>query len=98
MSNSNELVCLQRGFIVPRAAFDLALQCEALGIRLSIAPGGRLAADGPHTPEILAALKALKPHLLAILRYVPSDRHLRDDTAPQPDFGPIVVSGISRDR
>lgn len=90
MSNSDALVYLQRGYVVPLAAYRLALRCEELGIRLSIASGEKLAADGPHTPDILEQLRILKPHILAILRYVPSDVHLRDDSAPRPEFGPVV--------
>lgn len=96
MPNSEPFVFLQRGFVVPVAAFNLTLRCEELGIRLSIAAGGKLAADGPLTPEITEQLKTLKPHILAIMQYVPSDLHLRDDSAPRPEFGPVMAHEAKR--
>ena len=89
MSNSEPLVFLQRGYVVPVSAFNLVLRCESLGIRLSIGGGNKLAADGPITLDILSELKRLKPHVIALLQYVPDDRHLRDETIPAPRVGPI---------
>ena len=101
MSRSEPLVCLQAGIVVPAAAFDLALKCEAEGISLTVTPDGKLSADGPDgklTPQIVADLKRLKPHIVAVLRYVPDDRHLRDDSAPRPKLGPMVISKAERNR
>jgi len=89
VSASEPLVCLQGGLVVPVEAFNLAIRCESLGIQLS-ANGAALEAEGPHTPEILAALKRLKPHILALLCYMPDDRHLFDSTVAAPETGPIV--------
>ena len=99
MWNSEPLVCLQAGIVVPSAAFDLALRCEADGIVLTVASDGKLSADGPDgklTPEIVSELKRLKPHIVAVLRYVPDDRHLRDDSAPRPEVGPVVSLRVTR--
>lgn len=90
VSASDALVCLQAGLVVPVEAFNLALRCEALGIRLS-ARGAVLDAEGPYTAEILADLKRLKPHVLALLKYTPSDRHLFDAAAPYPEHGPVML-------
>lgn len=101
MWNSEPLVCLQAGIVVPAAAFNLALRCEAEGIALTVGLDGKLSADGPDgklTSEIVSELKRLKPHIVAVLRYVPNDRHLRDDSAPRPELGPVVVSKVERNR
>lgn len=89
MSACDQLVCLQGGLVVPVAAYNLALTCEALGIRLS-ARGSVLDVDGPHTVELLEALRQSKHHILAILKYTPSDLHLFDPSKPFPVHGPIV--------
>lgn len=96
MSRFEPLVFLQHGFVVPQDVFMLALRCEAAGIRLSIAPSGRLAVDGPATADVLDQLKRVKPHILALLRYVPSDVHLVDDNAQRPEFGPEVETKGAR--
>ena len=88
MSNSEPLVMLQRGFCVPVEAFNLVLDCEAIGVKLT-ARGNTLDVDGPHTPELLERLKAWKPHVLAVLAYTPTDRHLFDDSIQPPHMGPI---------
>lgn len=88
MSDCDRLVPLQAGVVVPAEAYDLALTCEGLGIRLS-ADGGVLNVEGPHTPEILDALRRCKAHILTILRYSPSDRHLFDPSIAFPDHGPV---------
>lgn len=95
VSASSQLVCLQAGIVVPLEAFTLALECEALGIRLS-AHGGVLDVDGPHTPEILQALRRWKPQIVAILRYSPSDRHLYDPAIPFPEHGPVYKGSNAR--
>ena len=94
VSASDALVCLQGGLVVPVEAFNLALRCEALGIRLS-ARGGVLDAEGPYTPAILADLKRLKPQVLALLKYTPSDAHLFDASVPYPAHGPVMLSKAS---
>ncbi len=50
---------------------DLLLECEAHGIRLTLAGDGGLAIDAPEdalTPNLLGRLKACKADLLAMLR------------------------------
>jgi hypothetical protein len=89
VSACDQLVCLQGGLVVPVAAYNLAIRCEELGIRLS-ARGGVLDAEGPYTVEILEALRQSKPHILAILKYTPDDRHLFDPSVPFPDHGPSL--------
>lgn len=84
MSNSEPLVCLQKGFVVPAEVFNLVLDCERLGVQLSTRNGTTLDVDGPHTPELLKRLKAWKPHVLAVLAYTPTDRHLRDHLIQAP--------------
>lgn len=95
MLKSDSLVFLQRGFVVPVGAFDLALKCEADGIRLSIGPGDKLVADtlsgDPLPVEVLQSLRRHKAHVLAILRYTPSDNHLFDASVAFPNHGPIDV-------
>ena len=88
MSNSEPLICLQRGFVVPAEVFRLVLECERLGVHLSTRNGTTLDVDGPHTPELIELLKTWKPHVLAVLAYTPSDAHLRDASQPPP-MGPI---------
>jgi hypothetical protein len=92
MSTSEPLVFLQFGLTVPVAAVNLALRCEGLGIVLSLAPGGKLGVAGPVTSEIRSELMLRKPHLLMLLRYTPSDLHLRDDGQPPPELGPVMVA------
>lgn len=89
MSACDQFVALQAGVVVPIDAYTLALKCEALGIRLS-AHNGALDVEGPHTTEILEALRRWKPHILTILRYAPSDRHIFDASIPFPEHGPIL--------
>lgn len=91
MSTSEPIVCLQRGFVVPAAVFNLVLECERLGIQLSVRRGNTLDVEGPHTPELLAMLKAWKPHVLALLAYTPTDRHLFDPTISAAECGPVYV-------
>lgn len=92
MSTSEPLALLQFGLSVPVGAVNLALRCEELGIKLSVAPDGKLAATGPITPEIRSELTSRKPHILLLLRYTPSDLHLRDETEPPPELGPMIVA------
>jgi len=50
---------------------DLLAECEAHGIRLTLAGDGGLTIDGPQdalTPDLLGRLKANKADVLAILR------------------------------
>ena len=94
MFDTDRPVVLQSGLVVPVDAYQLAIRCEELGIRLRD-DGGVLDASGPLTAEIAAALRRLKPHLLTILRYTPSDRHLRDARAPFPEHGPAVVKWVN---
>lgn len=89
---SERLVCLQRGVVVPLAAFNLAIRCEVDGVRLWIDWDGgseRLKVKGPCSAELLAELNRWKPHVLAILKYTADDRHLFDTSLPFPDHGPI---------
>lgn len=90
VSASDQFVYLQAGLVVPVEAFNVVLQCEALGITLSHRDGS-LDVDGPYTADLLATLKRLKPHVLAILRYEASDAHLFDSSLPFPEHGPIHV-------
>lgn len=92
MSTSETLALLQFGLSVPVAAVNLALRCDELGITLSIAPDGKLAATGPITPEIRSELMSRKPHILLLLRYTPSDLHLRDESQTPPELGPLTVT------
>lgn len=94
MPDTDRLVCLQNGLVASLEAEQLRLRCEELGITLRD-DNGVLDASGPLTPEVCADLKRLKPHILNLLRYTPSDRHIRDDRAPFPDHGPIVVRGTN---
>src|SRR5689334_9747020 len=92
-SPSEPLVMLQRGFVVPVTVFNLVLACEAAGIRLwvGVENGSEvIRADGPVTPELLTALRAWKPHVLAILKYTADDRHLFNASVPFPEHGPII--------
>lgn len=91
MSDTDRLVSLQCGIVVPVEAYRLALQCDELGIRLRD-DRGVLDVTGPLTPEIAAALKRFKWPILTILRYHPSDAHLRDAAIPFPHHGPLLVS------
>jgi hypothetical protein len=90
VSACDQLVCLQGGLVVPVAAYNLAIRCDMMGIKLT-ARGGMLDAEGPYTPEILEALRQSKPHILAILKYTPDDRHLFDDRVPFPEMGPVLA-------
>lgn len=92
MSTSEALEPLQNGLCVPGAAFNLAIRCEELGIALSIASDGRLVTHGTLTPDLRSELARLKYHMLLLVQYQPSDRHLRDDDAPRPTLGPIRVA------
>lgn len=89
MSNSEPLVCLQKGFVVPAEVINLVLDCERLGIQLSARNGSTLDVDGPHTPELIERLKKWKPHVIAVLTYTPTDRHLFDSSIPAPQMGPL---------
>lgn len=89
MPVSEPLVCLQRGFVVPALVFNLVLECERLGIRLSARNANTLDVDGPYTPELLELLKAWKPHVILVLRYTGTDAHLRDSRSAPPAIGPI---------
>lgn len=96
---SEPLVMLQRGFVTPVTVFNLVLACEAIGIRLWLERENDcevIRADGPVTPEILAELRAWKPHVIAILKYVPDDRHLFDPSVPFAEHGPVVNGGARR--
>jgi hypothetical protein len=56
------------------APIDLLAECEAHGIRLTLAGDGGLAIDAPQdalTPDLLGRLKAHKAELLAMLRPTP---------------------------
>jgi hypothetical protein len=77
VSTSNEIVSLKEGFSVPKTAYDLAIECERLGVQL-IAESTSLGVEGPHTPELLQQLRLWKSQLLLILNYTPSDQHLFD--------------------
>lgn len=90
--DTDRLVCLQHGIVVPLDAYLLVLKCENLGITLA-EDNGVLDARGPITPEIDAGLRRLKPHVLLLLKYEPSDRHLHDATVPFPAHGPINKGG-----
>ena len=93
MPQSEPLVSLQRGFVVPLAVFDLVLHCENAGVRLQVAwvRGAEVVkAEGPLTPELLEQLRRWKPHILAILKYTASDAHLFDSRQARPDVGPLV--------
>lgn len=92
-SPSEKFVSLQAGLVVPLAVFDLVLQCEAAGIQLRITweHGAEvLKVDGRVAPELVAALKQWKPHVLAVLKYTADDRHLFDPSVPFPDHGPAL--------
>jgi len=89
MSASDSLVSLQHGLVVPLEAWLLAIRCEEVGIKL-VPRGDTLDADGPLNPELVAALRRLKPHVLAILRYTPDNRHLFDPSVPFPEHGPLL--------
>ena len=89
MSASERLVMLQNGFCAPRAVVNLVLDCQHKGINLRVRGGQTLDVEGPHTPELLAALKRWKHHVICVLNYTPSDAHLRNEGAPVPNFGPI---------
>ncbi|MBX3435417.1 MAG: hypothetical protein KF847_19045 [Pirellulales bacterium] len=57
------------------APTDLLAECEAHGIRLTVAGDGGLAIDAPQdalTPDLLGRLKAHKGELLALLRPAPN--------------------------
>lgn len=93
MSSSNELVGLQNGLIVPARAYDLAIRLEAEGIKL-VAVENQIAVPDGATDGQIAAIRGVKHHLLLLLRYRASDRHLRDDPrVPFPEHGPIVREG-----
>ena len=87
--DTDRLVCLQHGRVAPLDAYLLVRKCEDLGITLAD-DGGVLDARGPITEDIDVALRRLKWHVLAILKYHPSDRHLLDAAVPFPEHGPVV--------
>lgn len=91
MPASERLVCLQKGFVVPVEVFDLVLECERRGITLTVRNGSTLDVESVATlpSEVVELLKAWKPHILAVLAYTPSDRHLFDNSIPAPRMGPI---------
>ena len=88
-ADTDRLVCLQHGKVVPLDAYLLVGKCEDMGITLAD-DGGVLDARGQITPEIDVALRRLKWHVLAILKYHPSDRHHFDSSVPFPEHGPVV--------
>lgn len=91
-SDSDRLVCLQGGLVVPREAFDLVLAVERQGLTLTIDGADVIVAgDGLHH-EDLDALRRLKPYVHQLLRYVADDRHLFDARHPHPVHGPVVVT------
>jgi hypothetical protein len=95
MNTSEPLALLQFGLCVPVSAVNLALRCESIGIVLSIASDGRLAAktqDGAPIPDdIRSELSRLKGQILLLLRYTPSDLHLRQENVAAPELGPITA-------
>ena len=92
MSDSNRLVFLQHGLVVPREAFDLVLEVERKGIALALDGADVLVTGENLQPDDIEALRRLKPHVQQLLRYVADDRHLFDRNLPQPDHGPIMLS------
>ena len=95
MVDTDRLVCLQHGLVVPLDAYVLVLKCGHLGIALRD-DGDVLDASGPITPEIDTALRRLKWHVLSILKYHPSDRHHQDPSVPFPDHGPVLKGRNAR--
>lgn len=81
----SELVHLSGGVVVPRAAFDLLLELERAGHKLTL--------DGPDIviepargipldPAALADLRRWKPHVRMLMAYVCDDSHLYRDSPP----------------
>ena len=94
MSLSDELVPLQNGLIVPKRAYDLAIRLESEGVKLA-EDSGRIAVPEGASDEQLAAIRETKHHLLQLLRYRPSDQHLRDVREAFPAHG-AIVGGVGR--
>lgn len=96
-SKSNDrLVMLQGGLCVPLAAVTAALNIERAGHHLRLAGEGLfLEPHGDVDPHDLAELRKWKPHVKLLFAYVANDRHLRDDSAPRPQVGPVTTSRAS---
>lgn len=68
----------------PSQLADLLADCDAHGIRLALADGGRLEIDAPQnalTPDLSARLKAHKAALLVMLRPAPDLPLVNQDDA-----------------
>jgi len=88
---SDRFIWLQDGLVIPMAAVEALLAVENAGHRITIdgddvliEPRGTVDADD------LQQLRKWKQHVLLLLRYTPSDHHLRDSTITAPAVGPIV--------
>ncbi len=91
MADSN-VVHLQGGLTVPTAAFELALALERRGLKMHLEDGGQTLVVTP--PELLttadcADCRRLKPHLIALVCYTPTDVHLFDSSVRFPEHGPV---------
>lgn len=71
MPSVSEPVYLRHGLVIPLAAIELALDLERRGCQLGVDGDGLLV--GPPnliTSEDREAIRALKPHLIALIDYV----------------------------
>ena len=75
----------------PSMLADLLAECDARGVRLSLAADGGLAVDGlpaALSPDLLARLRDHKPELLTALR----GPHGAEGPSPDPEAGPGSAS------
>lgn len=76
---------------------DLLVNCEARGIRLSLASDGALTIDAPQdalTPDVLDRLKAHKANLLTLLLRASG---FDADNAPAAEPVPAALVGLTKE-
>ncbi len=101
--SASDFVVLKGGLVVPLPAVELALDLERRGIELWIEDGDALCVGPPDhlTDEDRAALRRWKPHVLALLTYVPKAApYLKvvDMSPMRPPFGHPKENRQVRDR
>ena len=78
----------------PSTLAELFAECDARGVRLSLAADGGLAVDGlpaALSPDLLDALRAHKPELLAALKALRRPQGA-EGVQPDPEAGPDSAS------